>query len=42
MAPCVYLFEDDESLRELLVDVLREDLGAEVGICGSIDVVRER
>jgi DNA-binding NtrC family response regulator len=41
MAPCVYLFEDDDSLRELLVEVLRDDLGAEVGVCGSIDAVRD-
>lgn len=42
MTPFVYLFEDDDSLRELLTEVLREELGAEVGVCASIALVREQ
>jgi DNA-binding NtrC family response regulator len=42
MAPYVYLFEDDQSLRELLVEVLREELGAEVAVCESIELVRDQ
>src|SRR3979490_412232 len=40
--PLVYLFEDDDSLRELLVEVLHDEIGAEVEICAGIAAVREQ
>ncbi len=36
MAPCVYLLEDDPNLRELLAEVVRDDLGAELEACTTI------
>jgi DNA-binding NtrC family response regulator len=38
----IYLFEDDASLRALLVEMLQDELGAEVTACGSMTELRER
>lgn len=42
MAPLVYLFEDDDSLRDLLAEVLRDELACDVELCASIALVHER
>jgi len=36
MAPLIYLLEDDGSLRELLAEVLREELGARLEVCATM------
>jgi DNA-binding response OmpR family regulator len=36
MAPLVYLLEDDVSLRELLAEVLREEIGAQLEACATM------
>jgi len=36
MAPLIYLLEDDGSLRELLAEVLREELGARLEACATM------
>src|ERR1700694_1953613 len=36
MAPLIYLLEDDVSLRELLAEVLREELDARLEACATI------
>ena len=36
MAPLIYLLEDDASLRELLAEVLREELGARVEVSATM------
>jgi DNA-binding NtrC family response regulator len=40
MAPLIYLLEDDISLRELLTEVLHEELGARLEACGSMAELR--
>jgi DNA-binding response OmpR family regulator len=34
--PLIYLLEDDPSLRELLAEVLREELGARLEVCATM------
>jgi DNA-binding response OmpR family regulator len=36
MASVIYLLEDDTSLRELLAEVLREDLDARLEVCATM------
>jgi DNA-binding NtrC family response regulator len=36
VAPHIYLFEDDDSLRELLSELLTDELGAQVEPCSSL------
>jgi DNA-binding response OmpR family regulator len=36
MAPLVYLLEDDDSLRDLLAEVLRDEVGARLEVCATI------
>jgi DNA-binding response OmpR family regulator len=36
MSPRIYLLEDDGSLRDLLAEVLREELGAQIEACGTM------
>jgi len=36
MPPRIYLLEDDGSLRELLAEVLREELGARLEVCATM------
>jgi DNA-binding NtrC family response regulator len=38
----IYLFEDDASLRSLLVEMLQDELGADVTACASMGELRER
>ena len=41
MAPVIYLLEDDVSLRELLAEVLREELDAQLEACATMIELRE-
>jgi AmiR/NasT family two-component response regulator len=36
MAPLIYLLEDDDGLRELLAEVLREELEARLEVCATM------
>ena len=36
MAPRIYLLEDDGGLRELLAEVLHEELGAQLELCATM------
>jgi DNA-binding NtrC family response regulator len=40
--PRIFLFEDNEGLRDLLLELLQEELGAHVDSCGSIAQLREK
>ena len=40
MAPLIYLLEDDISLRDLLTEVLHEELGARLEACASMAELR--
>jgi DNA-binding NtrC family response regulator len=42
VAPLIYLFEDDQSLRELLTEVLREELGSDVEPYSTLTSLQER
>ena len=38
----IYLFEDDTSLRALLVEMLRDELGADVEACANLSELMDR
>jgi DNA-binding NtrC family response regulator len=40
MAPLIYLLEDDASLRELLAEVVREELCAELEACATMSALQ--
>lgn len=40
--PLIYLFEDDPSLQGLLIELLTEELGAEVRLCATVAEIRRR
>jgi DNA-binding NtrC family response regulator len=40
MGPLIYLLEDDASLRELLVEVVHEELSVELAACASMSELR--
>ena len=40
MAPLIYVLEDDASLRELLAEVVREEIGAELEACATMSALR--
>ena len=42
MSPTIYVFEDDTSLRELLSELLKDEVGAETEACGSLGDLLER
>jgi DNA-binding NtrC family response regulator len=42
VAPLIYLFEDDATLRELLTEVVRDELAGEVVSFASVAELRER
>jgi DNA-binding NtrC family response regulator len=42
LPPLIYLFEDDASLRALLTELIREELGGDVEPCSTIGALRER
>jgi DNA-binding response OmpR family regulator len=40
MSPLIYVLEDDASLRELLAEVMHEELCAEVEACATMSALR--
>jgi DNA-binding NtrC family response regulator len=42
LGPNIYLFEDDDSLRALLVELLHDDLHATVSVCHGLAELQEQ
>ncbi len=42
MEPNIYLFEDDDSLRALLVELLHDELDATVSVCHSLAELQQQ
>jgi DNA-binding NtrC family response regulator len=42
LSPRIYVFEDESNLRELLTELLVEELGADVEACASLDDLKRR